>query len=51
MLLTRRSGENSHNRLLWSPSWLVSSAAALALLGLGALAFAGGYASFRRSDA
>jgi len=37
--------------LLWSPSWLVSSAAALALLGLGALAFAGGYASFRRSDA
>jgi disulfide bond formation protein DsbB len=37
--------------LLWSPSWLVSSAAALALLGLGALAFVGGYASFRRSDA
>jgi len=37
--------------LLWSPSWLVSGGAMLALLGLGTLAFVGGYSKFRRSDA
>jgi ABC-type transport system involved in multi-copper enzyme maturation permease subunit len=37
--------------LLWSPQWLVSGAAALALLGLGALGFAGGHLRFRGADA
>jgi hypothetical protein len=37
--------------LLWSPSWLVSAAAALALLVIGALGFAGGHYRFRRADA
>lgn len=37
--------------LLWSPSWLVSGAAALALLGIGGLAFASGHLRFRRADA
>jgi len=40
-----------YQELLWSPSWLVSGAAALALLGMGALAFAGGHWLFRRADA
>jgi hypothetical protein len=40
-----------YRQLLWSPSWLVSGAAALALLSIGALAFAGGHWLFRRADA
>ena len=40
-----------YQELLWSPSWLVSGAAALALIGMGALAFAGGHWLFRRADA
>jgi hypothetical protein len=40
-----------YQELLWSPSWLVSGAAALALLSMGALAFAGGHWLFRRADA
>jgi hypothetical protein len=36
---------------LWSPSWLVSGAAALALLGIGGLAFAVGQRSFSGADA
>ncbi|HEU4577761.1 MAG TPA: hypothetical protein VFS67_05880 [Polyangiaceae bacterium] len=40
-----------YQELLWSPSWLVSGLAALALLAIGALAFAGGHWSFRRADA
>lgn len=40
-----------YQELLWSPSWLVSGAAALALCGLGALAFAGGQLHFRGADA
>jgi hypothetical protein len=40
-----------YQELLWSPSWLVSGAAALALIAMGALAFAGGHWLFRRADA
>jgi ABC-type transport system involved in multi-copper enzyme maturation permease subunit len=40
-----------YQELLWSPSWLVSGAAALALAGIGALAFASGHWLFRRADA
>jgi hypothetical protein len=40
-----------YQELLWSPSWLVSGAAALALLAIGGLAFAGGHWLFRRADA
>jgi hypothetical protein len=40
-----------YQELLWSPNWLVSSGAALALLALGALGFAGGHLRFRGADA
>lgn len=40
-----------YQQLLWSPSWLISGAAALALCCLGALAFAGGHLRFRGADA
>lgn len=40
-----------YQELLWSPSWLVSGLAALALLAIGSAALAGGQWSFRRADA
>jgi hypothetical protein len=40
-----------YQELLWSPSWLVSGGAALALLGMGALALSGGHWLFHRADA
>ena len=40
-----------YQELLWSPSWLISGAAALALLALGAVGFAGGHQRFRGADA
>lgn len=42
---------DQYQELLWSPRWLVSGAAALALLALGALGFAGGHLRFRGADA
>jgi hypothetical protein len=40
-----------YQELLWSPSWLVSGGAALALLCMGALGFAAGHWLFLRADA
>lgn len=40
-----------YEQLLWSPNWLVSWSASLALVAIGALGFALGQLAFRRSDA
>jgi ABC-type transport system involved in multi-copper enzyme maturation permease subunit len=40
-----------YEKLLWSPTWLYSLPALLALLGIAAVTFALGYIGFRRADA